>query len=549
MIILLFILIILFFLLICLGLIVLSFFFDFRDSSGIILFKIDYNNKRVIRLNEKYHFLSTIFDSKKSKFDIYSFISLQDFLNFIAPNDRNKIEEYLANQEKRKAEYKIRVNTEYVKELNFFEKILVWFDKSILNNTPYKLTIHPIENNEYVCSIKWIKKGNHLQNKKLTKINNDKDIKLANESLVISFALNPHYYINNIDEKDLLEIANNFGLTSNKIKYFIREGMLFFIVKSYNTRYHKNLQEQIVFLNQNSFISKHFIAATYFLHTKVKEQDNIEQILIKSKYCLFNILANDQNEHITDYLNVPNDIIISPEFRLFVSNLEKYTNANFNQTNLEVDYSNLISYESRRMSDLAILKTNIANLEKEWNDFFAKIPSLNFLNEEKQLTFIKHAHGILKSKISISDTLIKISQEVFLNKKFHSQNLSPICLVYAYNNMFDYEKLKNKIAKNYLNKIPTALYIDKIDHPLFNVINTTKLKAIVLSENISKQIYDTKVFFDCINVVRLAKNNDIKLIYENPLDNLDPEIIQKAEVYIAYYTKDKTTQAKTKVRN
>ncbi|RIV16405.1 MHO_4530 family protein [Mycoplasmopsis gallopavonis] len=539
MIVIIFSLLILFFILICVGFVIVSFYFNFRSSSGIILFKIDNNNKRVLRLNPKYRFLSTLFDAKKSKFDEFSYIPLDDFLEFIDSDDREILSEYFNSYQTKHLEIKFKVNKNYDKEFNLIEKIIMHFDKTILSDIPYRLTINPIQNNEYICSIKWAKHNDFKSPKAISNVANKGKFKLYEQNTILAFALKPYFYNNKIENSDLIDLLDIYQLNHSKTKIWIEDGILYFVTKKINLKHFKELENKILDFNKTNLSSKLFIAATILDHDLLKQANEKELLLYKIKYSLYNILNCKQANLIEDFVSLDNNIYNEPSYLLFVQNLVSYLQANISNHNLENQYFHLKRYETNRNSKLVIVRSKAIDITNYWNHFFQKIPYLNFKFELNQLNYIKQELDG-KHKIAIENTLIKISQEVYLKENFETTSKAPVLLIYAYNNDFDFQKLKSRISKNLHKNIPTALYINQLSRPLYNILNNTELKAIVIGQEISKKLYDTEIFYDCINIVRLAHNNGIRIIYENPPRNLDQLIVQKAEVFIAYYLDENT---------
>ncbi|WP_036452954.1 MHO_4530 family protein [Mycoplasma buteonis] len=516
----------------CIAFIIVLTYYNAKASSGIILFKIDNNNKRVLRLNHKYRFLSTIFDAKKAKFDAFSFIPLQDFLEFLILEDQEKLKEFLSEGTNKPFEHSIHVKNNPSQELTFYEKFLVQVDKSILHSSHFFLRLVPIDNNEFIGSIKWTRVNKKNNKKDLLNSANSK-VKIPNKTTVIAFALKPYFYVNKIFDDDLIDLSSQLNLNLKRSKIFIKDGILYFITRKMYKRNFNYIYDILLNLNKNSYFSKLFIAGTIFNHYS-SNFENQEVILSKIKYSLYNIINVNNKDEYVKYMDLPLDIETHYSFKEFVKNLKIYIISNLAQESLKIETTFLRKYDSNRESSLVAAWINTENIEPKWNTFFKNIPRLNFKYEESQLNFIKN---ISSNEMNIlpSNMLVKVSQEVYLSENFVSHTNSPICLVYAYKNMFDFERLKNKIRENYDKEIPTALYIDEITKPIYNILNSTKLKAIVISENVSKKLHSTSTFYDCLSIVLLSRTHGIKLIYENPPKNLDKLITEKAEVEICYY--------------
>ncbi|MFV8468777.1 MHO_4530 family protein [Mycoplasma sp. MV126] len=518
------------------------YFFYARSSSGIILFMLDASNKRVLRLSEKNYAFSTIFDAKRLRFQQYKFIQQDTFLDVLDDETKQYITSYIEEGITRKQEIPFTFNANIKALLTPYERLIYWFDRISQVTSSYVLKIYPIGNGQYNCTITFSKRNEKFNS--LNKISDDEnaffDTQFKQEyNIIIAFALKPYYMTKEIDSEYLEDLFNQFDLPYKRTPIFRQNGFLFLVIKDKGKHTYNNYLNKIRNINNNINFNKCFIAATIFKNAKLATEYSREMLLAKIAYSLFNIL-NDFNNY-ANYLDLPLDFINTPQFKEFNNQLVRYRNENSllnkDLNNMHINFFPIKNYQSQKSSNLTIASVSNDSYDvadNKWNDFFRNIPILNYEYEKYWYEYVEKS-----SNKTNHNLLVKVSQEVYLNKDLNNTKDSPICLIYAYNNVFDHLNLKRKIEDNFRNSIPTALYIDEIDKALINIINDTKLKAIVIGEKVTKHLNSTKVYFDCINVINLASNNNIKVIYENPPQYLDELIVLKAKVFACYYTEGK----------
>lgn len=511
-----------------------------RSFSGVILFRIDNINKRVLRLSDKYLFMSTIFDSKKNKFNTYKYITIESFLNFLNEKTSKKLQKYLNSETQFQSDLVIsfdQINTSSSElNLTIFEKLILKLEKILNYKTTYVLKIISKNDGHFRCSISWHRNRVYAHENVNSLIKHQKKLNtFFQKKVVLAFALKPYFYINEIQPLEIISIYKHFGIPYKKSYIDIRDGFLYFVFAKRGQSSYLELVENVKQLNKNFLLTKYFIAGTIFTEeNSSKIQNDSIQLLDKIRYCLFNILNN--REHSDEYINVHSSIVLEDKYKEFVYHYNEYIKLNTNE-NFDLKSFKIKVYKSHNDSILSVREIVPKNFNVQYLEFFKKVPYLNYLFESSWYENIKNTlNENLHAKKAIGSNMVKVSQEVFLKSEITDSTISPTYLVYAYKNLFDYEKLRTKIETNYGYNMPTALYVDKIDKPLINVINYTKLKVIVIGEVISKRLNETRVFYDCINIVNLAKKNDIRIVYENPNLNLDPLIVEKAQIK-AYFQK------------
>lgn len=509
----------------------------FRSFSGVILFRIDYSNNRVLRLSNKQYFLSTIFDSKISKFNVYHFVPWNNFLNFFEVDIQKKLKKYLEGDISTKEPIELKFKgTDYQSgtlNLTFFENIIRFLDKKIGYVISYKMTITPDIDLSYSCSITWNRKR-EKSNEQYTLLPSNKLIQTKHaKNLIIALALKPYYFTNLLSQVDLEEITNLFWLPGGYIQkgiITIKDGFLILILKELNKFDLEHVRSQIIKINQNHMCSKYFLSGSYFVEGKIFSREQNDNFLLKIKYAIYNIINNNNNSN--NFLNLPYSILETPKFQNFVKLYNIYMSNNINDK-INNNVYRIKTFKSKKETISSLVSTQTQDLTIEQDRFFKSIPYLNYLFESRWFEFIKESYA--KHTSNPNYNMVKVSQEVFLETNIIDSSISPTHLVYAHQNMFDYDRIKQKIKTNFGFNIPTALYVDVIDKPLINVVNYTKLKAIVIGKKISTRLNETSIFFDCINIVNLANNNNIQVIFEDVDLNLDILIVQKARIK-AFYT-------------
>ncbi|VEU74272.1 Uncharacterised protein [Mycoplasmopsis citelli] len=505
----------------------------FRSFSGVILFKIDNINKRVLRFSGKYLFMSTIFDSKRSEFTTYKYISTETFLSFLNQKAAKELSDYLSLSPEFQRDLVIRFdqNKEMINALNltFFEKQILWLDKLLNYKTVYVLKITAKNDGYFRCSIIWNRNRVYRNEDASQLINNQKKLNnMIQKKVILALALKPYFYVNEIQPLEIISIYKHFGIPYKNSYINIQDGFIYFVFNKKSNSAYLSLLERVKQLNKNFLLTKYFIAGTIFvLEEPYNPKHTNLELLDKIRYSLFNIL-NNRNQS-DQYINLKPGVFLSDEFKDFLFHYNQYIRINNNE-NFRFTQRKIKVYKSNRDSILSVKEIDFGDFDPKYLKLFQKIPYLNYLFEDSWYQNIKNSLNYQPSKIPISSNMVKISQEVFLKSPIVDSTTSPTYLVYAYKNLFDYKKLRKKIKSNYQFNIPTALYVNQIDKPLINVINYTKLKVIVIGEVISSRLNETNVFYDCINIVSLAQKNGIKIVYENPDLNLDPLIVEKAQI-------------------
>ncbi|UWV85754.1 hypothetical protein NW063_02550 [Mycoplasmopsis cynos] len=103
----------------------------------------------------------------------------------------------------------------------------------------------------------------------------------------------------------------------------------------------------------------------------------------------------------------------------------------------------IVKYKTQEKGNLFLLECDLKKgvLSDSWASFFKKIPYLEYKYQTiwyNYISEIQHENSL--------NSMVKISQEVFLDPHFTPLTNKPICLVYAENNSFLTEELREKNA-------------------------------------------------------------------------------------------------------
>ncbi|WP_223211499.1 MHO_4530 family protein [Mycoplasmopsis edwardii] len=507
----------------------------YRSSSGIIIFKVDKINNRVLRISNTYHFMSTIFDSKKSGFKEFNYISLDDFLEHFDKTSKDKFNNVfdMSWNENKVEVISVNINQKYRKNFTIWERLAVRFDKSITKTPEYQVTIRQDRTTNFICALRWNKASKKIQNLTIKNHKDSRYFSLNEKNLtVIGMMLKSVFNLKEIRNSDIYEIYSMFDFKSKKTFYFKEDGIIYFVLKGVSNKRYKEYQNIINDLNKNKYINKIFNYSTMFKTSSIKNEQDLINIKNMLKYSLYNIYSN--NVDYSKYMFFDEKIIKNADFQDFINNLNKYDVINSSSDNeIKIKEYMITKYSTKQKGSLVLVECSLKDdvLDSKWIELFKKI---FYLEYKYQKSWYSHI-GELK-KYNSSNSMFKVSQEVFLDQNFVPTTNKPICLVYANDNEFLANLLKVKIdkfAKDH--KIYTALYIDRIDRTLINIINTIeKIKAIVIGENISQNLNDWSVFYDCLNLVKLAKDKNTRIIFEKPKKDLDSLIIEKLDIQFSF---------------
>ncbi|QCZ36616.1 MHO_4530 family protein [Mycoplasma nasistruthionis] len=523
-------------------------YFYFRVFSGIILFKIDNLNKRVLRISKRNYLLSTIFDMKAVNFNKFNYVPLSEFLEFFALEDRKFLENYLTNNNTEKKYKNFNINIAQTKKFNLFENCLFFIYRLTKADVKYSIKITPDENGIYECAINW-SKSNRLVDKKITLLATSKKVEQNYEKLikkwshknniVVSFMLRPTYFNKKFDTGELQELytwmSRYFKISLDKIDIYQYNGFHFFIIKQ-NKKTNRKINNIVNRFNQNSQLYPYYEIAIFFNNEPIDSETMCFNLLNKLEFGVYNayyaqINKADNNPYINfDFKNKLD------EFEKFRSWFVLHTNifALYNTADIIMNKYEIKDYSSQKHYNNYLVDFIAKN--SKLNDLFKQVPYLKYTYEPiiyKQWnnSILEHPQREFNPKY-----FFKLSQESFLNEQnqLNIQKESPIILVYT-DNFFKHKQLKEKFLHYHEAHIHLGLYINKINNNILNFVSDAKFTSLVIGKEIAQNLYKTDVLYDCINLIKNAtENKKLRIIFENIPNSLDELVIDKLKIQYYY---------------
>ncbi|MBN4084507.1 MHO_4530 family protein [Mycoplasma sp. CSL10166] len=510
-------------------------YFYKRTSSGVVIFKIDNINKRVIRNNKKYNFLSTYLDSNSFNFNKYNYISINEFLNFFNKDSSNKIKEII-NKNLQNYESKIDVfwNKDFNIKLRLFEKIINKFNKKLLKNKPMKMVIKTIDGNNYYCSLKWgveyKDKINNLNNITLNNQTNNDFLK-NKKNIIIGLLLKNFYFLNkNNDNTDFLN--DLFGLNDQIVNLFKSDDYIYLILKYTSKNQYNNFLNKINEINNSTTLSRIYKRATIIQYPKINnyEQDYINDLV---KYSLYNIDYDSKNS--SKYYFNNTDDNIRKEIELFNEEYYRYKQIITDNKDPKkwVNIKNIVNYISKNKTQFKIIEPNYDRLKVLFR-FYYLFDKSEYLSHLKELNWFNY-FSKNSENLGTTQLIFKMSQANYLfikEEEFKSKNIIP--MIYDLGVMYDINLLESKILSNYNNEILTFFYIEDINRNISFLLEKFKIKAIIISKLISSKLYNSNIFLNCLNLSTQLNKNKKVVIYESPPENLEQEFINKIKINYNY---------------
>lgn len=499
--------------------------FNFRTTSGFIYFDIDTLNKRILRHSKKEKYLSIIFDAKKSNFAEFNFLPLSEFYTFFDAESSKKIKEILTLDLKYNTELVLKLNKENKIPLTAFEKFLSKIDNKTKRSQKIQchLKLTPIGDYKIIGSIYWATN----QNEKKISLFETKTIEknyTKGPYLAVCGLIKPYYFINQVSDEIINNFVSKLGFDPSDIKYYNTEGIGYFIFKKPNQKKINTLIETIKDMNKNTSLNSLVDAVGLVEIKQIINEADLEENIKKFQFILFSI-KNKKDSNVYCYLPLKTDL--NKLLIVFVKKFEIFSSIN-KKEQFEILTTPIRNFASDNLTSMRFKKVIGRGMSNDEWKFFAKIPYIIFKYE---MTWINY---IIRNQIENRNTIIKITQENFIKNLNFANNDMPTFLVYSFNNNFSIDKLKDKIIELKKLKVATGFYIKDINKPLMNLINITQIRILVIANEISTQINNLSILYDCIYILHIAKSNQIFLLYELKNKELDPYIVKKAGV-TAYY--------------
>lgn len=515
-----------------------------RSNSGLILFKIDSINKRVLRFTETEKLLPTPLDYKKGKFEIYNYLPLSDFLEFFDSQTISLIKDVLDNNLKRRVFITAKLNLNSKVKKTFLESLITKIDKKTKRNENiiYNLNIVPLDDGSYYCSISWFL--NEISKSK-TFYKNEKNefVKyVKGPFLCISILKKPYYFINEVSKNEKLKLMKKLKLQVHFVSVHETKELLMFIIKMPKKQKYETLIKSINNLNQSTLFRKIIDVISIQEFKKIIDNYEFEVLINKARYCLYNLKNNNSTEQYSVY-QVLSDY--KEGFDQFSTQYNNLLEAN-NNLKYKIKKSSVLTYAKLEKTEYDIVTFEYPEINKIWIEFFLKIPYIRYKFENLQIeNFIKSKefsqHNTNKQN---KKWILPISEQNFLNISAEIIPKNVILMIYSFDNNFDYTKILFKLDEFKNREIDCAIYINKLTSQLMNLMNNKLVNLMIIGKNITSKINQQKIFFDCMNIYEVSKSINSKLIYEIDSLMFDNYHIEKLGINYIYSETPLNTQKK-----
>ncbi|WP_029905661.1 MHO_4530 family protein [Mycoplasmopsis opalescens] len=510
------------------------------NIDGFLSFKIDMENKVVIRNSSKALSDSSMLDISQEGVKTNKYIELDYFLSFFDTKSRHQLENYLFGGEKQKKVYfeghfaKNKIKP-YLKKISM--KLYKFTARSSM--VSFRLYFQP-ETNSFVCNIFWGYKHDLANKKVYTVVNNPAElVKKASYPYYLVYAFNHKidYYVKKMNYFDYFNIINLMGITKGEnhiIIYKFMGSIQILVGFDSITECTKSLKRHIRYKGKASNNTKYLKYFDQYVLLQVVRPTEENQVLnnnYKIRYLLDNLKnTNDINKF--GYWAF-GDIAHEKPFANYYSKLLEY-NQQHQLQNYIKNVVHVKTYESQENTNIDYLTAEVVGMEKEdicffdnvnWNRHYFNSQINNFLllsrNKEK-INIIDTTENDLLHNITTykEKNLIFLIRERNISEPFNIDNIL---------------KLSKKLSRN--QKI--ALYIEEIFPQTKVLALKNNVDTFVISEKLTNSvpidIIKLTYLFDFIESISSAGN--IKLIYENPPKNLPKEIKKKLKIKYAYWNK------------
>ncbi|QZE12371.1 hypothetical protein K4L35_00035 [Mycoplasma sp. Ms02] len=511
-------------------------FISSRSTMGIINFKIDTNNKRVIRESERFKYrtsrATSLFDSKKLEFKEFNYIDIKDFFGIFESKSKNELTNYFKKQYTFRINLKIKLRELQKGDLTKKEVFRNWVESKVAasQKANYYFRAFPQEDGVYTCSIFW-------KTKPIEKNKPSKNFKNANKKtftklskgpfIAISFLVKPHFFTNEIKSKDIDSLLDKLDIKRKEAYYFQGDATFSFVIKKPIGRKLKNIKEAIDSINQNFNLEKLVDSCGAVEFRKVIDKQELDLLWIKTKYILFNIKNNRDFEF--NYWTLKTNVM--EEFSQFKDSYNLFIERSEQQpyTIQRSNVINLLNPQSK--SDTYFVSANYSGISKQTLEFFTKIPYLRFRYELDRVNLVINNQKQRALSDLNSQAIVSISEENFLHYQAEVDANTGI-LIYSLNEGFFSQNLSQKIKEfrsNENTKNKLGLYLDQIDKTTINIINLYKVDFIVVGKNISDNLYNERTFFETVSLTNVARQQKMQVFFETNKE-YENYILKKAEM-------------------
>ncbi|WP_027120626.1 MHO_4530 family protein [Mycoplasmopsis lipofaciens] len=503
------------------------------STNGLAIFKIDYNQKIVVRLSNKKMSGSLNFDSLREGIKINDYVDFNDFLSYFDKNSQKEIIKFL-DDKKNNAEIICKMSDKGIKT-NSLQRI---FKNKFINfkdvNLKLKFYLLDEQPNNYVCVIHWKfkNKTNRIHRFKTIKSENE-IVKKTKGKFFLGYALsiNSLFYVDKITESDLKKITKILDIQKYKGFLYVKNGILniLIIVKSQNRlkKYIKHSLDIMEYICKNNIINPFFNKYSILTSKGFEKKKFIQEYNDKCKYLIHN-LENNKDSALYSTWFLDNNVHLE-NFEKYLIKVNDYENKNnFQKFIKETIDINL--FKKNKPSNIKILKNIISGLTDEDFNFFKNIPWYKLIYTKKWNNFLIESCGT-------KEQIILISNEYDLYNNIQNYTRKNTILMVNVNEIdFDYHNIDDALDNIIDKSIKIGFYIEKIDEKLINYISNNKINTFIIGKNISSKFqYDSYTYLKLFNLIKIIKNiKNSLVIYEGLDEKLDDYFIKKLNIEYNY---------------
>ncbi len=480
-------------------------FFNDQPNNGRLVFEVDYDNRKIRFVKHKFMSMSKIPETKR-KHNLYSgqWVDLEKFV-------------YLFNDSTQKAIRNVLFDINEDKKIN--ERILLSKrNNSIFGEYEVNSNFQKSSSGFIQVNIQYHKKIDKVQNWNLKKWNkSDLKNKVKNKYLIL-FAAKVQ------NDKNLhSEIFREIKFIFKKIKmHFIIEGNTMIVViptDSVDKKY-DNILKKIPKLKKN--LLKRGLAQSYSyvaMHKvdKPESPKEINNILLLIEYLLYKSRITNK---IGTYNEAQDDKAFT-EFKTSYLIMDQAIRAGDIETGLTRvrNYKTnkpLISYAYPTSSKISNKWLNKLSLSQDFREAMVDAHTSKYINKIKSEPMI----------LDVNQNWLMKNYDKIKNKKIiYCINLSGDTPAHELALIVDALKTK---------EIYCAIRIMKLNHKTTTLIKSAKPQFLLIDRKLASAAYKREIFSALVDINKMAKSANVKIIYELPSEKLDNRQSEKLGLKFYY---------------
>lgn len=491
------------------------------NNNGFLLFKINTQDKWVVKIDSIKHLSISSFDSGSYAMIQNKFYKISYFLKHFSIDTANKIQNILNLDNNYAQIFQGNLNPDISKSIGLnnylnFKKI------------PVSLNISTKNNNIVYLSLSWKinTQVENVQNK--LKIININELIAFNNNYIGVISLMPNLeHENNSINKVFYNISKTFNIDIKNTKYIFHDNV-YYLIQNFNSK-HKlkkfvNQKLKIVkYLNKNNFINPHVLNSILVSSKTIYSQKELIDFHWKCKYLLHNSQKLKINfldlQKNSIQQNKLNDYKI--QFNYFIDKIE---------TNSFIRESSTINIlNSNNKINRQIILGKIAGMEQIDIDSFNNISSLS-------IKYLQNLNQYLIDSTPNNMPIMLHTTDYILYKNIENwKNKNILFIIKPQFNKFNFNLIKQILMNNNENN-KIGLYITEINPKIKSFIEQGLINSFVISSKLSKNITkDTEIYLKLYDLMQtISQLKKYKVFWENLPDNIESYYLKKLNIKLTY---------------